>query len=98
MTHQDDGVRAVLQKRFGRNEKEIERMLGCYVGVHMTVRGYFRKWLTVHLAEHASWMLDYINIRLIADVATATGRVVTLPAKLGPGQIAVYVFVCKTEK
>ena len=98
MTQEDDGVRAVLQKRFGGNEKEIERMLGCYDGVHMTARGYFRKWLKMHLAEHAGWMLDYINIRLIADVATATGRVVTLPAKRGPGQIGVYVFVCKTEK
>lgn len=98
MTHEDDGVRAALQKRFGRNEKEIERLLGNYVGLHLTIRGYFRKWLAVHLAEHAGWMLDYINVRLIAEVAVATGRVVTLPAKRGPGQIGVYVFVCKPEK
>ncbi len=52
MTQEDDGVRAALQERFGKNEKEIERLLGGYVGTHMTVRGYFRKWLTVHLAEN----------------------------------------------
>ena len=98
MTQEDDGVRAALEKRFGSNEKEIERLLGYYVGVHMTVRGYFRKWLVERLAEHAGWMLDYINVRLIAEVAVATGRVVALPAKRGPGKIGVYVFVCKPEK
>jgi len=98
MIQDDDGVRAALQQRFGKNEKEIERLLSCYVGMHVTVRGYFRKWLTVQLAEHASWMLDYIDVRLIAEVAGAMGRVVTLPAKRGPGRIGVYVFVCKPGK
>jgi len=98
MTQEDDGVRAALQKRLGRNEKEIERLLGCYVGVHTTVRGYFRKWLMDHLAEHADWMLDYINVRLIAEVAAATDRVVTMPAKRGPGRIGVYVFVRRPER
>ena len=87
-----------MQERFGRNEKEIERLLGCYVGVHTTVRGYFRKWLTIHLAEHADWMLDYINVRLITEVAAATGRVVTMPAGRGPGRIGVYVFVRGSER
>ena len=98
MTQEDDGVRAALQERFGRNEKEIERLLGCYVGVHATVRGYFRKWFRDQLAEHAGWMLDYINVRLIAEVAAATGRVVTMPAKRGPGRIGVYVFVRRAER
>ena len=98
MTQEDDGLRAALQERFGRNEKEVERFLGCYVGVYVTVRGYFRKWLTLHLVEHASWMLDYINVRLIAEVATATGRVLTLPANRGVGRIGVYVFVRKPER
>ncbi len=98
MTQEDDGVRAALRERFGKNEKEIERLFGGYVGTYMTVRGYFRKWLAVQLAEHASWMLDYINVRLIAEVAAATGRVVTLPAKRGPGRIGVYVFVRRPER
>jgi|GEM_PF-3502907 len=98
MTQDDDGVRAALQQHFGENENEIERLLGGYVGVHATVRGYFRKWLTVQLAEHASWMLDYINVRLLAEVAGATGRVVTLPAKRGPGRLGVYVFVRRAGK
>ena len=98
MTQEDTGVRVALQRRFGKNEKEIERWLGDYVGVYVTARGYFRKWLTEHLAEHAGWMLDYIDVRLITDVAMASGMLVTLPAKRGPGQIGVYVFVCKPEK
>jgi len=32
------------------------------------------------------------------EVAGAKGRVVTLPAKRGPGRIGVYVFVRKPEK
>ena len=98
MTQEDTGVRVALKRRFGKNEKEIERWLGDYVGVYVTARGYFRKWLTEHLAEHAGWMLDYIDVRLITDVAMASGLVVTLPAKRGPGKIGVYVFVCKPEK
>ena len=98
MTQEDNGVRVALKRRFGKNEKEIERWLGDYVGVYVTARGYFRKWLTEHLAEHAGWMLDYIDVRLITDVAMASGMLVTLPAKRGPGQIGVYVFVCKPEK
>lgn len=98
MTQEDTGVRVALKRRFGKNEKEIERWLGGYVGVYVTARGYFRKWLTEHLAEHAGWMLDYIDVRLITDVAMASGMLVTLPAKRGPGQIGVYVFVCKPEK
>jgi hypothetical protein len=98
MTQEDTGVRVALKRRFGKNEKEIERWLGDYVGVYVTARGYFRKWLTEHLAEHAGWMLDYIDVRLITDVAMASGMLVTLPAKRGPGQIGVYVFVCKPEK
>jgi hypothetical protein len=98
MTQENTGVRVALKRRFGKNEKEIERWLGDYVGVYVTARGYFRKWLTEHLAEHAGWMLDYIDVRLITDVAMASGMLVTLPAKRGPGQIGVYVFVCKPEK
>jgi len=98
MTQEDTGVRVALKRRFGKNEKEIERWLGGYVGVYVTARGYFRKWLTEHLAEHAGWMLDYIDVRLITDVAMASGMLVTLPAKRGPGQIGVYVFVFKPEK
>lgn len=98
MAHEDNGVRVALQKRFGKNEKEIERWLSDYVGVYVTARGYFRKWLTEHLAEHAGWMLEYIDVRLITEVATMSGLVVTLPAKRGPGKIGVYVFVCKPEK
>ena len=78
MTQEDTGVRVALQRRFGKNEKEIERWLGDYVGVYVTARGYFRKWLTEHLAEHAGWMLDYIDVRMITDVAMASGMLVTL--------------------
>jgi hypothetical protein len=98
MAQEDNGVRVALQKRFGKDEKEIERWLSDYVGVYVTARGYFREWLTEHLAEHAGWMLEYIDVRLITEVATTSGLVVTLPAKRGPGKIGVYVFVCTPEK
>ena len=98
MDQEDNGVRVALQKRFGKDEKEIERWLSGYVGVYVTARGYFREWLTEHLAEHAGWMLEYIDIQLITEVATTLGLVVALPTKRGPGKIGVYVFVCKPEK
>ncbi len=39
-------------------------------------------------------MLDYIDTRLIADVAVATGRVMTVPANRGTTvRRGVYVFL-----
>lgn len=81
MSEEEQDVLAALQRRFGDNEKEIARMLGWYVGHHLTVRGFFRKWLEARLGNQAGWMLDYINVELIADAAVAKGRVITLPAK-----------------
>lgn len=81
MSDELDDVRAALRKRFGDNEKEIELMLSRYVGQHLTVRSFFRHWLETRLAEQASWMMNYINIEVIADAGLAMGRVVTVPAK-----------------
>ena len=81
MSDELDDVRAALRKRFGDNEKEIELMLSRYVGQHLTVRSFFRHWLETRLAEQASWMMNYINVEVIADAALAMGRVVTVPAK-----------------
>ncbi|MBP9897714.1 MAG: hypothetical protein KBF28_05035 [Gemmatimonadales bacterium] len=41
-----------------------------------------RRWLEKRLGRQ-EWMLDYIDTRLIADVAVATGRVMTVPANRG---------------
>ena len=73
-------VRAALQGHLGDNETEIQRMLARYEGRHRTIRGFFRRWIEARLAEQAEWMLDYINVELIADAAVALGRVVTLDA------------------
>jgi hypothetical protein len=51
MTEDLQEVRTALQKRFGDNEKEIELMLGRYVGQHLTIRSFFREWLHARLAE-----------------------------------------------
>jgi hypothetical protein len=93
MIQDDDGVRAALQQLLGRNEKEIELMLGRYAGYSLTVRGFMRRWFEKRFGEH-EWMLEFIDIRLIADVAVATGRVVTVPAKRGATlRRGVYVFM-----
>jgi len=42
MTEEVEDVRAALRKRLGDDEKEIELMLGRYVGQHRTVRSFFR--------------------------------------------------------
>lgn len=91
------GCRGARWERRGQ-DGSIERWLSDYVGVYVTARGYFREWLTEHLAEHAGWMLEYIDVHLITEAAMTAGLVVTLPAKRGPGKIGVYVFVCKPEK
>ena len=97
MSEEENDVRAALRQRFGTNEKEIELMLGRYVGYHLTVRGFIRRWLEERLAEQASWMLDYINVELIADAAVAKGRVVTIAATRGdPVRPGVYVFMHKS--
>lgn len=94
MTEEVEDVRAALRKRLGDNENEIELMLGRYVGQHRTVRSFFRRWLEGRLAEQATWMMNYINVDLIADAAVAMGRVVTVPAK-PESQLrrGVYVFL-----
>ncbi len=79
MTEEVEDVRAALRKRFGDNEKEISLMLSRYVGQHLSVRSFFREWLEGRLAEQATWMMNYINVELIADAAV--GRVITVPAK-----------------
>ena len=75
------------------SDKEIELMLGRYAGYGLTVRGFFRRWLEKRLGRQ-EWILEYIDTRLIADVAVATGRVVTVPAERG-GTLrrGVYVFM-----
>ena len=97
MSKEVDDVRTALRKRLGNNEKEIELMLSRYVGQHLTIRSFFRHWLETRLAEQASWMMNYINVELIADAAVAMGRVVTVPAKpasqLRRGQ---YVFLAQS--
>jgi hypothetical protein len=70
-------------ERFGDNEQEITLMLSRYVGQHRSVRSFFRQWLEGRLAGQANWMMNYINVKLIADVAVAMGRVITVPAKPG---------------
>jgi hypothetical protein len=96
MSDEQQEVRAALRQRFGSNEKEIELMLGRYEGRHLTVPGFFRRWLESRLGEQAIWMLDYIDVRLIADTAVTLGRVETMAA--GPGSTArrgLYVFMHK---
>ena len=56
-------------------------MLSRYVGQHRSVRSFFRHWLERRLAEQATWMMNYINVELIADAAVVMGRVITVPAK-----------------
>jgi hypothetical protein len=94
MTEDLQEVRTALQKRFGDNEKEIELMLGRYVGQHLTIRSFFRDWLHERLAEQATWMMNLINVELIADTAVALGRVITVPAKpANQLRRGVYVFL-----
>ena len=94
MTEDLQEVRVALQKRFGDDEREIELMLGLYVGQHLTIRGFFRDWLHERLAEQATWMMNLINVELIADTAEALGRVVTVPAKPASQlRRGVYVFL-----
>lgn len=81
MIEEVEDVRVALRMRFGDNEKEIALMLSRYVGQHRSVRSFFRQWLEGRLAEQASWMMNYINVELIADAAVAMGRVITVPAK-----------------
>ncbi|WP_434422033.1 transposase [Nannocystis pusilla] len=96
MNDEEQEVRAALRERLGDNEKEIRLMLGQYEGRHLTVRGFFRKWLEGRLAEQAGWMLAYINVELIADAAVALGRVVTIEAAAGTARRpALYVFLYK---
>lgn len=75
-------------------ETTRRRLLCRYVGQHPTVRSFFRRWLEGRLAEQAQWMMNYINVDLIADAAVAMGRVVTVPAKPA-SQLrgGVYVFL-----
>lgn len=94
MTEEIEDVRAALRERFGDNEKEIQLMLGRYVGQHRSIRSFFRQWLEGRLAEQAPWMMNYINVVLIADVAVAMGRVITVPAKpASRPRRGVYVFL-----
>jgi len=97
MTEDLQEVREALQKRFGDNEKEIELMLRRYAGQHLTVRSFFRGWLHERLAEQATWMMDLINVELIADTAVALGRVITVPAKPASQlRRGVYVFLASS--
>ena len=97
MTEEVEDVRAALRKRLGDNEKEIELMLGRYVGQPRTVRSFFRHWLEERLADQATWMMNYINIELIADAAVAMGRVVMVPAKPARQlRQGVYVFLASS--
>ena len=94
MSEEVEDVRAALRKRFGDNEKEIDQMLSRYAGQHLTVRSFLRHWLETRLAEQASWMMNYINVEVIADAAVAMGRVVTVPAKPARQlRRGVYVFL-----
>jgi hypothetical protein len=94
MTEEIEEVRDALRKRLGDNEKEIELMLSRYVGQHRTVRSFFRRWLEGRLAEQATWMMNYINVDLIADAAVAMGRVITVPARPASQlRHGVYVFL-----
>lgn len=94
MNEEIEDVRAALRKRFGNNEKEIELMLSRYVGQHRTIRSFFRKWLEARLAEQAGWMMNFINVEVIADAAVAMGRVVTVPAKpVSQLQRGMYIFL-----
>lgn len=94
MTEDLQEVREALQKRFGNNEKEVELMLRRYVGQHLTIRSFFRDWLHERLAEQATWMINLINVELIADTAVALGRVITVPAKPASQlRRGVYVFL-----
>lgn len=97
MTEEVEDVRAALMKRFGGNEKEIALMLSRYVGQHLSIRSFFWQWLEGRLAEQASWMMNYISVELIADVAVAMGRVITVPAKPASQlRRGVYVFLATT--
>lgn len=92
MSDEEQDVRAALRLRLGDNESEIELLLGRYAGYSVTVPGFMRRWLKKQLGGQA-WMLEYINTRLLADVAVATGRVMTVPAKRGTTvRRGVYVF------
>lgn len=71
MSEEVEDVRAALRERFGDNEKEIDLMLSRYVGQHRTIRSFFRLWLEERLREQASWMMNYINVEVIADAAVA---------------------------
>jgi hypothetical protein len=96
MNDEEREVRAALQERLGDNEKEIRLMLSRYEGRHLTIRGFFRKWLEARLAEQAGWMLDYIDVALIADTAVALGRVVTMETTPGSAsRPGLYVFLYK---
>lgn len=93
MSDEKQEVRAALKQLMGSNEKVIELMLGRYAGYSLTVRGFMRRWLEKRLGRQ-EWMLEYIDVKLIADVAVATGRVVTVPAKRGTTlRRGVYVFM-----
>ena len=93
MSDEKQAVREALRQRGGMSEKEIELLLGRYAGYGLTVQGFFRRWLEKRLGRQ-EWMLEYIDTKLIAAVAVATGRVVTVPAKRG-GTLrrGVYVFM-----
>ena len=94
MSDEKQEVRAALKQHLGSNEKEIELMLRRYAGQHLTVRSFFRGWLHERLAEQATWMMDLINVELIADTAVALGRVITVPAKPASQlRRGVYVFL-----
>ena len=74
-------VWAAIQEHRKCSEKETRFLMQHYEGRHVNVRGFFRRWLTERLEEQAEWMLNYIKVELIADVAVEMGRVVTVPAK-----------------
>lgn len=98
MNEEINEVWTAIQEHRGCSARETEFLMKHYEGCHGTVRGFFRRWLTERLGEQAEWMLNYIKVELIADVAVEMGRVVTVPARPSAECLrGVYVFLIKPQ-
>lgn len=96
MSEEINEVWAAIQEHRRCSDKETEFLMRHYEGRHGNVRGFFRRWLETRLGEQAEWMLNYIKVELIADVAVEMGRVVTVPAKPSADCLrSVYVFLVR---
>lgn len=83
MSDEKQDVRAALRLLLGKNEKEIELMLGRYAGYSLTVRGFMRRWLEKRLGRQ-EWMLSQGDVR---GSSRPSQRAQSVPAATAPGHV-----------